>query len=47
MFAVNSVSVSLWEGLGFTLLATVPRAARLAGEKDLTDAHMFYYDLTR
>ncbi len=31
---------------GFRRLATVPKAARLRGEAELVDAHMYYYDLT-
>lgn len=31
---------------GFRRLATVPKAARLKGERGLVDAHMYYYDLT-
>lgn len=30
---------------GFRRLATVPKAARLRGEKALVDAHMYHYDL--
>lgn len=43
VFASNVASVKLWEKLGFTRLATLPKVATLnSGE---TDAYQYYYDL--
>jgi RimJ/RimL family protein N-acetyltransferase len=44
--ATNTESIALWEKTGFRRLATVPAAARLKGEEELVDAHMYHYDLT-
>ncbi|KAG5190470.1 acyl-CoA N-acyltransferase [Tribonema minus] len=45
VFANNAASQALWDGLGFTRLAVVPKAGRLKGVDGLVDAIQYYYDL--
>ena len=44
VFASNTSSVKLWRKLGFTELASIPKAANLTGQLDLVDAIQFYFD---
>jgi hypothetical protein len=45
VFANNAASRGLWDSLGYTRLAVVPRAGRLKGCADLVDAIQYHYDL--
>lgn len=47
VFVSNVPSVRLWEKLGFSKIALLPKVARLKGSKtEFIDAYQFYYDLT-
>ena len=45
VYVTNTASVRLWDSLGFTRLATVPKVGRLKG-LGYVDAIQFIYDLT-
>jgi len=45
VFVTNKVSDRLWRELGFTLIGTLPGAAKQNGY-GWVDAHQYYYDLT-
>jgi len=46
VFASNPDSVRLWDGLGFTRVAVLPRAANLKGIQNPVTAYGYHYDLT-
>ena len=45
VFDNNTASKALWDSLGYTRLAVVPKAGRLIGCPDLIDAVQYHYDL--
>ena len=45
VFVCNTYSMRLWEKLGFTALARIPKVARLKGVEGFTDAIQYYKEL--